>query len=222
MTASQSIESSPSQGLANALANSPPYWDQACKQLVKKDRVMRRLIPALGATALGCNGNAFVTLARSIVAQQISPADAKCLWKQLLQCLPPDCDMTPETLLTLQVDGLRAVGLSARKADYLLMHPGQWATMDDGSVTTELLAIRGVSRRVAELFLIFHLGRPNVLPLDDAALLRGISQYYFSGEPVSRSEAREVAHAWKPWCSVASWYIWQSLDHVANAAESFA
>ena len=84
--------------------------------------------------------------------------------------------------------------------------------MDDEDIITELVAIRGIGRWTAEMFLIFHLMRPNVLPLDDLGLLRGISVNYFSGEPVSRAEARDVAEAWAPFRSVATWYIWRSLD----------
>lgn len=80
-----------------------------------------------------------------------------------------------------------------------------------------LVAIRGIGRWTAEMFLIFYLMRPNVLPLDDVGLINGISQNYFSGDPVSRSDAREVAEAWKPWCSVATWYIWRSLDPAPTA-----
>jgi DNA-3-methyladenine glycosylase II len=84
--------------------------------------------------------------------------------------------------------------------------------MDDASIIDELVAIRGIGRWTAEMFLIFHLMRPDVLPLDDLGLLRGISTHYFSGEPVSRAEAREVGDAWAPYRSVATWYIWRSLD----------
>jgi len=84
--------------------------------------------------------------------------------------------------------------------------------MDDEDIISELIAIRGIGRWTAEMFLIFHLMRPNVLPLDDVGLLNGISKSYFSGDVVSRSDAREVAAAWTPYCSVATWYIWRSLD----------
>jgi len=92
------------------------------------------------------------------------------------------------------------------------LHVDAWPSMDDEAIAQELMAIRGIGRWTAEMLLIFHLARPNVLPLDDVGLARGISQHYFSGEAVSRSEIREVAQAWAPWCSVASWYIWRSLD----------
>ena len=84
--------------------------------------------------------------------------------------------------------------------------------MDDEAIISELMAIRGIGRWTAQMCLMFYLQRPNVLPLDDVALLKGISQCYFSGDPVSRSDAREVAEAWKPWATVATWYIWRSLD----------
>ena len=117
---------------------------------------------------------------------------------------------------------MRAAGLSARKVEYLVdlavhfdagsLHVGHWQDMDDEAIIAELVAVRGIGRWTAEMFLIFHLMRPNVLPLDDVGLIKGISANYFSGEPVSRSEAREVAAAWAPWRSVATWYIWRSLD----------
>ncbi|WP_404302680.1 DNA-3-methyladenine glycosylase family protein [Alicycliphilus denitrificans] len=196
----------------------PDYWDEACKHLTRKDRVMRRLIPQVGDVALYQRGDAFTTLARSIVGQQVSVASAQRVWDQFAE-LPRS--MTPRSVLKLKVDDMRAAGLSARKVEYLVdlalhfdngqLHVKQWDQMDDAAIVAELVAIRGISRWTADMFLIFHLARPNVLPLDDATLIQGISQHYFSGDPVSRSDAREVAEAWKPWCSVASWYIWRSL-----------
>ncbi len=200
------------------VALAPDYWTEACKHLMKRDRVMKRLIPELGDVALSQRGDAFTTLARSIVGQQVSVASAQKVW-DAFAALPQA--MTPANVLKLKVDDMRAAGLSARKVDYLVdlalhfdsgrLHVKDWGAMDDDAITRELVAIRGISRWTADMFLIFHLARPNVLPLDDASLISGISRHYFSGDPVSRSDAREVADAWKPWCSVASWYIWRSL-----------
>ncbi len=179
---------------------------------------MRRLIAQVGDVCLRPRGDAFTTLARSIVGQQVSVASAQRVWDRFA-ALPGA--MAPRSVLKLKVDDMRAAGLSARKVDYLVdlalhfdsgrLHVQQWDDMDDAAITAELVAIRGISRWTADMFLIFHLARPNVLPLDDATLITGISQHYFSGDPVSRSDAREVAQAWQPWCSVASWYIWRSL-----------
>ena len=197
----------------------PEYWEEACKLLAKKDRVMRRLIPQFGDASLQSRGDAFVTLARSIVGQQISVKAAQSVWDKFA-VLPRK--MTPANVLKLKVDDMRAAGLSARKVEYLvdlslhfdggLLSTSQWASMSDDAIIDELVAIRGIGRWTAEMFLIFYLLRPNVLPLDDVGLINGISRNYFSGEAVSRSEAREVAAAWAPYCSVATWYIWRSLD----------
>lgn len=197
----------------------PTYWAEACKHLMKKDRVMKRLIPQFGEACLQSRGDAFVTLARSIVGQQISVKAAQTVWDKFVK-LPRK--MTPAYVLKLKVDDMRAAGLSARKVEYLVdlalnfdsgaLHVKSWSDMDDEAIIDELVAIRGIGRWTAEMFLIFHLMRPNVLPLDDVGLINGISRNYFSDEAVSRSEAREVAQAWAPYCSVATWYIWRSLD----------
>jgi DNA-3-methyladenine glycosylase II len=197
----------------------PDYWADACKHLVKKDRVMKRLIPQFGDACLQTRGDAFTTLARSIVGQQISVKAAQTVWDRFA-LLPKK--MTAPNVLKLKVDDMRASGLSARKVEYLVdlalhfhsgaLHVDTWQSMDDDEIIAELVSIRGIGRWTAEMFLIFHLMRPNVLPLDDVGLINGISQNYFSGEAVSRSDAREVAAAWAPFCSVATWYIWRSLD----------
>ena len=197
----------------------PAYWEEACKHLAKKDRVMRRLIQQFGDVCLESRGDAFVTLARSIVGQQISVKAAQSVWDRFASLSK---SLTPANVLKLKVDDMRASGLSARKVEYLVdlalhfsngtVHTRQWADMDDEAIIDELVAIRGIGRWTAEMFLIFYLLRPNVLPLDDVGLINGISHNYFSGEAVSRSDAREVASAWAPYCSVATWYIWRSLD----------
>ena len=198
----------------------PVYWQEACRHLMKRDRVMKKLIPLHSGVSLQSRGDAFVTLARSIVGQQVSVTAAQAVWERFVALLPRG--MKPASVLKLKIDDMRAAGLSARKVDYLVdlaihfeqgkLHVKDWAAMDDEAIIAELVAIRGIGRWTAEMFLIFYLMRPNVLPLDDPGLIAGISHNYFSGDPVSRSDAREVAEAWKPWCSVATWYIWRSLD----------
>jgi DNA-3-methyladenine glycosylase II len=198
-------------------------WDDACRHLSKRDRVMRKLIPRFGDGRLQSPGDAFTTLARSIVGQQISMKVAQAVWDRFSTLVSGQPNkLAPSAVLGLDAAAIRAAGLSARKVEYLhdlarhfeagSVHVLQWQEMDDEAIIDELVAIRGIGRWTAEMFLIFHLMRPNVLPLDDVGLITGISLNYFSGEPVSRAEAREVGDAWAPFRSVATWYIWRSLD----------
>ena len=196
----------------------PPYWEEAKAELMKRDRILRKLIPQFGGLHLTGRGEPFATLARSIIGQQISVKAAQTVWQRFLG-LCPTC--TPAQVLEAG-SNLTTCGLSKRKAEYILdlavhfnnqqVHPDQWAAMADEEVIAELIEIRGIGRWTAEMFLIFNLLRPNILPLDDLGLLKSISVNYFSGEPVSRSDAREVAANWEPWRTVATWYLWRSLE----------
>ena len=207
----------------------PDYWDEACRHLGKRDRVMRKLIPLHGEARLESRGDAFTTLARSIVGQQISVKAAQAVWQRFLALgSRDDACVDPSEVLAFDAQALRSAGLSLRKMEYLrdlaghfadgAVHVEQWSAMEDEAIIEELVAIRGIGRWTAEMFLIFHLMRPNVLPLDDIGLMKGISLHYFSGEPVSRVEAREVGDAWAPFRSVATWYLWRSLDPLPLSA----
>jgi DNA-3-methyladenine glycosylase II len=206
------------ESLASQTA-APPYWDEACHHLMAHDRVLKKLIPRLREHVLHPQEDAFTVLAHSLVEQQVSATAARTIWQRLWQQCQP---FTPTQLLAQTLDALRTTGLSPRKIDYLqgLAHhfstqtwpAPHWHAWDDETVVQQLTAMKGIGRWTADMFLIFHLLRPNVLPIDDMGLLRAISVNYFSGEPVSRSEAREVAAAWSPYCSVATWYLWRSLE----------
>jgi DNA-3-methyladenine glycosylase II len=206
--------------IADLAIGVPSYWEDAKSELMKRDRILRKLIPQFGDLHLIGRGDPFTTLARSIIGQQISVNAADAVWKRFLE-ICPKC--TPAQILKAG-DSLASCGLSKRKAEYILdlaehfrakrVHADKWAEMEDEDVIAELVQIRGIGRWTAEMFLIFNLLRPNILPLDDLGLLKGISFNYFSGEPVSRSDAREVAANWEPWRTVATWYLWRSLDPV--------
>jgi len=208
---------------ADPLISVPAYWEQAKAELMKRDRIMRKLIPQFGDLQLTGRGDAFTTLARSIIGQQISTKSAQVVWQRFLEACPK---CMPAQVIKAGPENLVACGLSKRKAEYILdlanhfkaktVHPDKWAEMEDEDVIAEMLQIRGIGRWTAEMFLIFNLLRPNVLPLDDLGLLKGISVSYFSGEPVSRSDAREVAANWEPCRTVATWYLWRSLDGAAS------
>ncbi len=204
---------------AVTLSGPPAYWQEACADLMKRDRILRKIIPAFGPAHLASRGDPFVTLARSIVGQQISVKAAQSVWERLVEACPK---LVPAQFLRAGHEKLAGCGLSKRKAEYILdlaehfrngtVHVAKWVEMDDEDVIAELTQIRGIGRWTAEMFLMFNLLRPNVLPLDDIGLINAISQNYFSGEPVTRSEAREVAANWEPWRTVATWYMWRSLD----------
>ncbi|CAM5788265.1 DNA-3-methyladenine glycosylase [Castellaniella caeni] len=209
---------------SDAQRQRPAYWSQACEELIARDRILRKLIPVYADECVQARHGPYQTLIRIIVGQQVSLALGHKLWHQLLQAC--GAELLPDCILSHSEAQLRALGLSLRKAQYVRdaavffqqagrLDPAWWQPQDNAAIVSQLCEIRGVGRWSAEMFLIFFLGRPDVLPLDDTALLKAISHHYFSGEPVSRFEAREVAQAWAPWRTVASWYLWRSMDAAA-------
>jgi DNA-3-methyladenine glycosylase II len=177
--------------------------------------------------SLATRGDPFATLASSIVGQQISVRAADAVWGRLTTA----CDIAPATLARTRPATLRRCGLSARKVEYLKdlarhfasghIDPARFPAMDDEAIVAELTEVRGIGRWTVEMFLIFNLLRPDVLPLDDIGLLRAIGRYYFAGEEAAtllRGDGRRrvagLAEAWAPWRSVATWYLWRSLDPV--------
>ncbi len=204
-------------------ADKPEYWDDAVGALVERDRILRRIIPQFTDDWLAPPGEPFVTLARALIGHQSSIKAADAAWRRLTSGCGEQ--PTPDAVLRLAAEDTTLAGLPRRKADYITdlathfaekkVQPARWGDMDDEAVVAELCAIRGIGRWTAEMFLIFHLQRSDVLPLDDSRLLKAISLHYFSGEPVSRFEAREVAQAWAPWRTVATWFLWRSLDSAA-------
>jgi DNA-3-methyladenine glycosylase II len=208
-------------GVDPTMLDVPAYWAEAKAELMKRDRIMKKLIPQFGDMHLVGHPDPFTTLARSVVGQQVTTKAADTAWAKLLVICPK---ITPAQVIKAGAAEIAACGLSKRKTEYILdladsfkgkrVHTDLWGQMDDEAVIAELVQIRGITRWTAEMFLIFNLLRPNVLPLDDPGLIQGISQNYFSGEPVSRSDAREVSANWEPWRTVATWYLWRSLDPV--------
>lgn len=193
-------------------------WDRACAELGQRDPVMQKLIATSGKDRLQTRGEPFQTLVRSIVGQQISVKAADSIWKRFLLVCP---DTSPEEILTASAEMLSGAGLSRRKVEYLKdlafhfverkIQADQWSEMTDEDIIADLTQVRGIGRWTAEMFLIFNLLRPNVLPADDVGLLKGISMSYFSGEGIGQNDVRKIAANWEPWCTVATWYLWRSL-----------
>lgn len=197
----------------------PDYWAGAQQALAAGDPVMARLIAACHGECLVSRGDAFATLARSIVGQQISVKAADTVWQRLTAIVP---QVDPEALLRQGETGLQGCGLSQRKHEYLLdlaahfvsgrLDPARWPQLDDEAVIAELTGVRGIGRWTAEMFLIFCLLRPDVFPLDDIGLQRAMFAHYFAGEKQPRRVLQAFAVRWQPWRSVATWHLWRSLD----------
>lgn len=197
------------------------YWPIATRELAQRDGVMARLILSYPNSVMSSRGQPFYTLVRSVVGQQISVKAADSIWARFVLLVPK---VTPKNVLAQSIEHLRSVGLSARKAEYIhavaeffvQKRVGQayWEQRTDNEIIEELSSIRGIGRWTAEMFLMFTLLRPNVFPVDDIGLLRGLEKNYH-GARVTPSVARAVYfERFSPWASVATWYLWRSLDPV--------
>ncbi len=199
----------------------PGYWRQATRELSERDAVIRKIAGASLGLTLRSRGDAFSTLARSIVGQQISVKAAASVWQKFTAAVPA---IRPEVIHAHDGDALRACGLSRSKVAYLQdlarhfvenrLDATRWKRMSDDELIAELTQVRGIGRWTAEMFLIFNLLRPDVLPLDDLGLQKAVRLHYFDGEGVARERIRELGATWAPWRSVATWYLWRSLDPV--------
>jgi DNA-3-methyladenine glycosylase II len=197
----------------------PEYWDRAKRALAKRDPVMARIMKRHPKVFMMRRGEAFMTLARAICGQQISVKAAQSVWNRVCECVG---DITPRNVLNRKRPQLRACGLSDRKTEYIAdlaqhfadgkIHERNWPRMDDEAIIAELTDVRGIGRWTAEMFLMFNLLRPDVLPLDDLGLQKGIRINYFRGRKISLGRMRKLGETWRPWRSVATWYLWRSLD----------
>lgn len=197
----------------------PAYWDDATRDLASRDTVISKLTTRYPGLALGSRGDAFSTLARAIVGQQISVKAAQSVWDRLLAEVNA---ITPANLVSAEPPRLRTCGLSGQKCSYLLdlaqrfasgaLDPSVWNDLDDEALIAELTQVKGIGRWTAEMFLIFYMTRPDVLPLDDIGLQRAMSLHYNAGRPLSKLKMNRIGKAWAPWRSVATWYLWRSLD----------
>ena len=199
----------------------PDYWEQAKRELAERDAVLRELIARFQGLALGSRGDAFSTLARSIVGQQISVKAAQSVWDRLSGRLGT---VAPQTLSRARMPALRSCGLSGQKAGYLkdlgkkfldgTLEPARWPALEDEVLIAELTQVKGIGRWTAEMYLMFHLARPDVLPVADLGLQRAMRIRYNRGRPLTPARMEKIGAAWAPWRSVATWYMWRSLDPI--------
>ena len=193
-------------------------WEVAAKELSRKDPVIMKIIKLYSGDKMQLKNNAFLTLVRSVVGQQISVKAADSVWKKLEE-LCREC-IEPERIKSFSEDELRSAGLSRSKANYIQniaksdILEVDWSNLDDEEAINLLCKIKGIGRWTAEMFLIFHLARPNILPLGDIGLIKAIELNYNNGEKMSKEELEAYGQKWSPWCTVATWYLWRSLDPI--------
>ena len=207
----------------------PPYWDEATRELSRRDRVLKRLVRQYPGIHLKRRADPFTTLARAIVSQQISVAAAEAIWKRFVvaagavprQGFPR---LVAANVAVLASTALRECGLSQCKAEYLTdlaahfasgrLDPRSWKKLDDEALIAALVDVKGIGRWTAEMFLIFHELRPDVFPVADLGLQRAMSMHYRNGRAFKPRAMIAHADAWRPWRSVATWYLWRSLDPI--------
>lgn len=195
-------------------------WGPAIEHLGAADGVLRKLIERVGPCTLRPRHDPFVALCQAIFTQQVSTAVATVLFARFRKLFPGG-RVTPRRLLELTDEQLATAGLSRQKKAYLRDLAGHFASgklpvrrfgeMSDQEVIDALVPIKGIGRWTAEMFLIFVLNRPDVWPVDDLGVKRGVQLAYgYKSLPAERT-LRRVADAWRPWRTVGTWYLWRGI-----------
>jgi DNA-3-methyladenine glycosylase II len=195
--------------------------EQGVKHLRRADPVLRKVIRKAGPFAMKLKRDRFQALVFSIVSQQISGKAALAIRQKLIDRLGPD-GFNPAYISTLSLEDLRAVGLSKQKASYILdlaqrVHEGtlpleRFARMSDDAVIEALIEVKGIGVWTAHMFLMFSLGRLDVLPHGDYGVRSAMQKLYGLDELPNRQTCHRIAESWRPYASIASWYCWRSLE----------
>jgi DNA-3-methyladenine glycosylase II len=198
----------------------PKYWEDAKKYLISKDKKLGKLIVKY-PDYLKSRKDPFFSLCKSIVGQQISVQAANAVWKKLEIKTKK---MKPENILKLTTRQIASCGLSRQKIDYLKIlarkfHTGEidikkLKKMNDDETIKYLSQVKGIGKWTAEMFLFFNQLRPNIFPIQDIGLLRAISVNYKTSYPPTSKELEKYQKKWSPYCTVATWYLWRSIDPV--------
>lgn len=196
-----------------------PSWSRALDHLRAADPELAPLFVRFPHERIQTSGDPFQVLANAIVGQQISVTAAAAIFGRLTALLGT---WEPPSVARVSDEALRTAGLSVRKVEYFrglaaafsdgTCDPLRWEAETDAQVMKELVALRGIGRWTAEMFLIFHLQRPDVLPLDDIGLLKSAARQFGWDYPFEPRVLEARADAWRPWRTVAVWYLWRALD----------
>jgi DNA-3-methyladenine glycosylase II len=201
-------------------------YRKAQRHLSRRDPVLKALIRHVGPCTMWHQPNHFFLLARSIIAQQISTKAAESIGARLAKAVGRR-GVTPRGILALSEEKLRGVGLSAAKTRYMRdlaekVHSGEVPleelhALEDEEVIERLIPIKGIGRWTAEMFLIFSLGRMDVLPVDDLGLRAGVMKQYGLPELPKKAQLMEIGEPWRPYRSIATWYLWRSRGFVPQS-----
>ncbi len=193
----------------------------AIRHLKARDPILGTIIERVGPYSIEFREPSFETLVRSIVFQQLSGKVARVIYHRLVDALPGE-RVTPEGILSLRPERMRRLGLSRQKTAYirdLARHTAKGKIefpllpeLPDEEVIARLTTVKGIGVWTAHMFLIFGLRRHNVLPIGDLGIRTAIKKAYGLAELPKPREVEEVARGWHPYCTVASWYLWRSLD----------
>jgi DNA-3-methyladenine glycosylase II len=202
-----------------------PFYAQHIKaarlHLQKNDPVFKPLLKAVGPFTAKTHRDRFGTLVNSILSQQISVNAARTIKERLVTAIAPE-KISPVTLRKFDVDSLRQLGVSRQKAGYVLdlaakVHEGvvdlqSIHRKDDESVIDEMTQVKGIGRWTAQMFLMFSLGRLDILPVDDLGLKNAIRAQYQLEDLPNKQQMEQLAENWRPYATIACWYLWQSLE----------
>ena len=196
--------------------------DDRVAATLREDPTLAALIDRHGRLSIEPADDEFARLCTSIVNQQLSTASAAAIRERFVDVLGGD--PTPDRVLAADEDALREAGLSGTKVEYLREAAGAFrdgdrdltreglAGVSDDEVVAALTEIRGVGEWTARMYLIFALGREDVLPLGDLAVRKGIERVYNDGEKLGRAEMHEIAESWRPYRSYGTRYIWAEYE----------
>ncbi len=203
-------------------------YARASRALIRRDPVLAPLIRQRGpcGLALPYPYDPFTALVRAIVGQQLSAKAGATIFRRVCELWPDERFPTPDALAAVGDERLRTVGLSRQKIGYMrdlsarrldgrLPLDESLEAMSDEDVVRTLTAVKGIGRWSAEMFLIFRLKRPDVLPLGDVGLQRAVQKVYRLRKPPTATRLTRLAEAWRPYRSIACWYLWSALDNNA-------
>jgi len=199
---------------------SPDYWENGKKELKKIDKNIKKIIELYEFPSLTTRENMFFTLIRSIVGQQISVKAADTVWDKIVNEAK---EIRPEIIYSMDENTMRDCGLSKRKVEYMKAVSEKWLNgydkinwheLSDEAVTEKLVEIRGIGKWTAEMILIFTLMRPDIFPMGDIGAIRALEKIYNKGQKMNKEQIEEIVKKWKPWRTIATWYLWRSIDPV--------